>query len=74
MLDERQKLPAMEESLCAPPLRGRAPGESLMRPLVGEAATVKHQGISEAAQVAREQGPISGESGEIIGLVHRDLM
>lgn len=45
MLDERQKSPAMEESLCAPPLEGRAPGESLMRPLVGEAATVKHRAL-----------------------------
>lgn len=74
MLDERQTLPAMEESLRASPLRGSAPGESLMTPLVGEAAKVKLQGISEAAQVSREQGPISSEPGEIIGLLHGDLM
>lgn len=74
VLDERQELPEMEEGLCASLLRGSTPAESLMMPLVGEAAKVKLQGISEAAQVSREQGPISSESGEIIGLLHGDLM
>ena len=54
MLDERQELPEMEEGLCASLLRGSTPAESLMMPLVGEAAKVKLQGISEAAQVSRE--------------------